>query len=353
MATRWMKAAVRGTGRGIAGSGAFALITVSAGAAPAGPVPDYDFHWANIGDVDNPAIHRDNTTWYAIGRGSVGYRYRISKYEVTTAQWMEFVNTFSTQSDGMGSFARPTFWGAAQDDTYHGPGTRYVLRNDPNAGRMPVFGLTWHEAAYFVNWLQNGKSSSPDAIADGVYDTSTFNTHPGGAFDDQRTHHPDARFWIPTWDEWLKAAHYNPATESWNEWPSTQNMPLESGPPGVGDTSAGIDSNECGPEFSFCPFDIPLGAYDTVSSYGMFDASGGTTEWTEEVYRDEWRIGEGVYAGGFTDPTNIDSVYWFDTRPPDAPGFMGLRIAGLVPAPGTAVVWAALCVVQLKGRGSR
>ncbi len=115
--------------------------------APAQPVQDYDFDWVTIGDTNNSAFTGTHLAWPVYGRGAVSYRYRISKYEVTTAQWIEYVNTFSTQSDDNTFFACPTFWGARRDETYDGPGARFVLRETPNAANMPVFGLTWREAA--------------------------------------------------------------------------------------------------------------------------------------------------------------------------------------------------------------
>ena len=71
-------------------------------------------------------------------------------------------------------------------------------------------GITWRTAAKFSNWLHNDKASSIAALQDGAYDTSTFTTNPNQTFNDQLTHHPVAKFWIPTLDEWIKAAHYDP-----------------------------------------------------------------------------------------------------------------------------------------------
>jgi sulfatase-modifying factor enzyme 1 len=298
------------------------------------PALDTEIEWITIGDINNPPIEDSRATWRVIGRGSVGYRYRISKYEVTTAQWMEFVNTFSTQGGEMYDFARPTFWGARTDEDYTGSGRRYVLRNEPNAAMMPVFGITWREAAQYCNWLHNNKSSSLDAIADGAYDTSTFGENQDNTFTDQHTRSPGARFWIPSWDEWLKAAHYYPEIGIWQKWPTTRNRKPIPGMPGLGETSAGITFDEC-KDLTFCEFDIPLGAYDTVSPYGLHDLSGGTAEWTEEVINHGFeRLLEGLYAGR-TIPDNFlngDAVFIAgESSPPWSPGAHGLRIGGVAP----------------------
>lgn len=74
---------------------------------------NYDFDWVTIGAVGNEPYLGDSPFGpdYAYGRGRVDYEYRIGRTEVTTGQWLEFVNTFSTQSDDMKTFARPFFLG--------------------------------------------------------------------------------------------------------------------------------------------------------------------------------------------------------------------------------------------------
>lgn len=87
------------------------------------------------------------------------YEYRIGKYEVTTAQWMEFVNTCSTLGGTWTFFGLPVHWGARPDPNYFGPGRRYVLKDIPNAQMMAVYDISWRTAAMFCNWLHNGKAS--------------------------------------------------------------------------------------------------------------------------------------------------------------------------------------------------
>ena len=41
------------------------------------------------------------------GLGKVNYKYRISRHEVTTGQWMEFVNAIAPLTDDPAQFARP------------------------------------------------------------------------------------------------------------------------------------------------------------------------------------------------------------------------------------------------------
>jgi sulfatase modifying factor 1 len=325
----------------------FTVVVSTSPARGQGAPPNYDFNWAMIDHPSNAAYPGDADGRMA-GRGSVSYAYRISQLEITTSQWMEFVNTFTTQSNEYQQFALPTFWGASFDFSYKGPGRRYVLNSYyPEAARLPVGGISWRDAAMYCNWLTNGKGSSPSSLASGAYDASTFHTNPDGTYTDQRTHSPTAQFWMPTLDEWIKAAHYDPNRYGsgqpgwWTYSISSDTAPVP-GVPGVGQTNTGFRLD------NFGEWRIPVGSYPSVRSpWGLLDTSGGAGEWTEEVYSDAdptdrgWDgsyTGSGVYLAELDDqvsrlsggsPWNGDSV-------------IGLRVVSAVPAPGGALVLAAV-----------
>ena len=76
---------------------------------------------------------------------------------------------------------------------------------------IPTGGVDWRTCAIFCNWLHNGKSSARSAFLSGAYDVSTFGyISSAGGFTDQLTHNAGTSYWIPTLDEWLKAAHFDP-----------------------------------------------------------------------------------------------------------------------------------------------
>lgn len=318
------------------GSAATALILAGVLCASASAQPNYDFDWATIDDPGNPAYEGDDPAGLVGGRGSVDYVYRISKLEVTTAQWLEFVNTFATQGDQHRFFAQPSHWGAVIDGSYQGPGRRYRLKPEPDAERWPVSGISWREAGLFANWLHNGKGSSFQTLETGAYDTSTWGDGPGREFTDDFHHLPGARFWIPTLDEWMKAVHYDPDRHGsgeggWWLYPNGSDEPLVGGPPGEGQTSAGYDPP------GFGEWDIPLGAYpDVASPWGLLDASGGAQEWLEEVfYPDlpEERGLKGAWAGIGDGFEIFDRVYAVSSGDPRGGSTKrGLRIVS-VPAP--------------------
>jgi sulfatase modifying factor 1 len=310
--------------------------------------------WVTVGDVGNEPYPGDDHGNMA-GRGGVGYEYRIGRYEVTTGQWLEFVNTFSTQSDDFTHFAKPDFWGAKMDWDYDGPGRRYILRTDVETPEMlPVGGISWREAAMYANWLHNDRSSDLSAIEDGAYDTSTFSTNSDGTFNDQWTHHPDARYWIPTLDEWIKAAHYDPdrygeGEGGWWEYPITSDEQPIYGVPGEGQANSGFELP------FYAEWEIPLGAYEDVrSAWGLWDVAGGAQEWTEELVwpgdaRD--RALEGSYAGSLDLIAEIDdrASRLGGSEPPWSGGhYTGVRVASFVPAVGTL---APVVIMVIAGAG--
>ncbi len=334
--------------------GFIAGLGLTAGTAQA---QTYNIDFVTIGDVGNAPYAGDPDGRMA-DRGRVDYEYRIGRYEVTTGQWMEFVNTFSTQSDDYANFARPVFWGAKIDFSYNGPGRHYILRDNVNTPEMlPVGGISWREAAMFANWLHNDKSSDLSAIEDGAYDITTFTYNDDHTYNDQRTHHPDAKFWIPTLDEWLKAAHYDPnkngqGQSGWWEYSIMSDEPPIYGVPGEGQANSGFDLP------GSAEWDIPLGAYEDVTSpWGLFDTAGGAREWLEETdFHDrppEERRLDGSAAGwNYPMAELADRISRFSgsLAPHIGASSAGLRIATIPSVPTLGLAAWSLGILLIKPR---
>ncbi len=317
-------------------SAAFLALGVPGAACRADIPPDYDFQWANIGDVNNPAYPGGPPFNGNAGRGSVSYSYRISKLEVTTGQWADFLNMALRSGVDLNiQQLRPAFWGASQS------GGQYVV-SDP---MRPVIGLNWRAGAYYCNWLNNGKAEGWANALSGAYDASTFGTLADGTYTDQVTHSAGARFWIPTMDEWLKAAHYDPSRNGpgqggWWSYPYRSELPPVPGAPGEGQTTAGWDPPNSAELL------VPLGAYASqTSAYGLWDLSGGSREWLEEPAgarngRFQYRRADGAFAGELS--IGFDHVQSTDGEIPGTiGGYYGFRIAGVVPSVPTSLALGA------------
>jgi len=213
----------------------------------------------------------------------------------------------------------------------------------------------------YANWLCNNKGSDRSAFLNGAYDVSTFGFTPGGIFTDQLTHNPGAQYWIPTWDEWLKAAHYDPnklntdgTRGGWWKYSNGSDTPYVYGPPpsrgGTGTANSGY--------FNGGAFTIPLGSYAASSPWGLYDTAGATGEWTEGIRTliggDRYRIFEGSYWGEEQAPADLSDGVRFSggAEFPHIPTYeFGVRIASAVPSPSTwPVVLGAMLVAPRRLR---
>jgi len=324
------------------------------------PVSGIDM--VTIGAAGNAPWQGNGTPFdQTIGRGSVGYEYRIGKFEVSTANWVEFYNAaydrppadwipyvLPPQEDG---------WTAFQVPANTPGGLRWGY--SPGAGMRPVGEISWHEAAIYCNWLHNGKSLDRSAFLNGAYDVSTFT--PQG-FTDQEAHHPGALYWIPTLDEWLKAVHYDPnklngdgSVGGWWIQPNMSDTPLTYGPPGIGDANAGWFAGQY-PGFN--PRSTLLGAYPNVQTpWGLLDAAGGAAEWTQDIRSIHSTFVQRYVDGSFfgsnsLEALEVDQLQRISGGPVNEhqPG-IGLRIAAAVPSPGSAMFLAA--AIAVLGRRAR
>jgi len=285
--------------------------------------------------------------------GSLDHAFRMGRYEINSQQWGDFflaaeqVRVNTGQSIPHISF--PTFIGGTN-------GTNMMA---------PVGGITWRTAAIYCNWLHNDRVLTRDAFMSGAYDVSTFGYSNGNVFTDQASHSPNARFWIPTADEMLAAHHYDPNRYGqgqggyWDYNLSSDARPVY-GPPGVTVNGQSAQANSGwlpedypGQSLPF-PFGVSLGAYpDQQSPWGLLDAAGGTSEWTETVYfaGTPYRVLHGSSAA--TGPFIGDFVGAYTT---DLPSFghyaWGFRIAAAVPSPSAAVILVGLGMSVLRRRPS-
>jgi hypothetical protein len=338
-------------------------VASSAQAGPGLPPPpahvqvtsEYGFEFSTIASTGNAAYAGPTLNGYPGGRGAVSYEYRIARSEVSTAQWLEFANVAAKQDLNLFFQVWPSFWGAARDGSYSGPGRRYSLIS-PSAAESPVTGISWRAAAMYCNWLNNGKQQDVASFTYGAYDTATFGITSTG-FSDQPAHSPGARFWIPSVDEWIKAVHFDPNRSGpgqggyWS-FPNGTDTPLVSGPPGVGLTNAGT-----GWSYSFLLNSYP----DVQSPWGLLDASGMAAEWLEDYASplQQARVIDGSGWGSIGyGPTGAPLYFFDDIRlqnllsPPDSQnGDTGLRIASAIPGPSSFMMIAcALRLLQTRKR---
>jgi sulfatase modifying factor 1 len=176
----------------------------------AGPACAMNIETVPVGDPGNA---NDRT-----GYGAVGYAYEMSKYEVTNAQYCEFLNsvaatdTYGLYNEQMSS----SVWGGINRSGSSGSHTYAVKSGYEN---MPVTYVCWYDAIRFANWLQNGQSS-------GSTETGTYEIT-GGGYNSGTVAIPDAetraawtaKHWVlPSENEWYKAAYHNGGSTNAGYW---------------------------------------------------------------------------------------------------------------------------------------
>ncbi len=269
--------------------------------------------------------------------GGVDYAYRIGKYEVTNAQYAEFLNA-KAASDPL------LLWDSGMQSRKEGGIKRdgangsYTYELKPNMADKPVNYVSWYAAIRFTNWLHNGQGA-------GDTETGAY-TILGGTVDPANgmsiTRNPGATWFLPNEDEWYKAAYYQPVSQGgdadgyWRFATGTNTIP----------TAATIDEfgsiNNPGPNVVNYQHDIILGNPSTVGSagalsasfYGTFDQSGNVEEWTEGTFRDMYRILRG--GSWFGADGSISSQGGSSPLPIVESQFFGFRVA-TVPEPATYV----------------
>jgi len=331
-------------------------IPLSAAAQASGAQISYSqgIEFVTIGALGNGSYQAADTRQRVHNRGTVNEEFRIGRMEVTTAQWAEFFNAAFDRptTDRIPHLIPPDFWGARSTTPTVTGGLRW--RVPAGSENIPVGDISWRMAAIYCNWLHNDKRTDRAAFLDGAYDVSTFRFVLPFTFTDQATRHPGARFFIPSWDQWLKAAHFDPNRNGpgqggwWNTSITSDETPAY-GPPGTDFAGPLAQANAGWNEFSrpgFDPFAVPLGAYPTVQSpWGLLDTAGGSGEWTEGIIttntRERYRISDGSFRAqdSFSSALADGIIDQAGEFPHVATFEYGLRIAAAaVPPPGTVVL---------------
>jgi len=245
------------------------------------------FEWVTVG---RPGNLPDPLNSGAVpGIGAVPYVYRIAKYEVTNAQYVEFLNAVATTDTN----SLYHVWMAS--DSLRGgiertgsPGT-YVYATKPNMGDKPVNLVTYINAMRFANWLHNGQPTGAQDVTtteDGAYSIAD-------GFAEVRK--PMARFFIPSENEWYKAAYHQPQADGgdvddfWLYSTRSNSIPTIAQADAVGNISnpgANVANYQFGAVWNGQGGHVTtVGSAGSLSDsyYGTADQAGNLHEWNEAL----------------------------------------------------------------------
>ena len=271
------------------------------------------------------------------GLGAVGYVYQIGTYDVTTVQYAAFLNAVATSGDPYDLYnsAMATDYWACGIIQNGAPGS-YSYAVVPGQETLPVNSVSWGDAARFCNWLENGQPVGPEGP--GTTETGAYTL--SGATTDAAlmavTRNPGATYFIPSANEWYKAAFYKGGSRNAGYWlyPTQNNNP----PSNVVSASGTNNAN-----YNLW-FLTPVGAFaDSPGPYGTFDQGGLLFQWTETILTSDYGPGFAMYNSSFmsaVDELASNNTIW-PWSPTDQYDFLGFRVAALASGWQTLTVTAS------------
>ena len=218
--------------------------------------------------------------------GGVADLYRIGKYEVTNSQYAMFLNAVAdSDSHGlynpkMGDSSYGTYPNLLRGGiTRSGAVGNFEYSAIVGRENLPVNWVSWNSAARFANWMHNGRLNNPGTTEYGAYDFQ-------GSLS-PLAHEDDGKYWIPTVDEWYKAAYYKGGSTNAGYWTyATQSNTAPAPGPlnnAVNKANYQADNFDFGEGVDYGDM-TPVGNYTlSPGPYGTFDQAGNVYEWNETI----------------------------------------------------------------------
>lgn len=173
--------------------------------------------------VDSPYNVADTSTMYTTtgnivvttginNLGIVNTNYRIGKYEITNAQYVKFLNAVAiTNPYGLydSNMSSSNIGGITQSGSYGS--YSYYTKN--NMADKPVVFVDYLSSIRFSNWLNNGAPTGTAATGTSITEDGAYSILSLGGNSYQITKNTYQKYWLPTVNEWHKAAYYEPAPQ--------------------------------------------------------------------------------------------------------------------------------------------
>jgi formylglycine-generating enzyme len=277
---------------------AFTLMThLSAQADTFGSGPNtFDINFVNIGNAGNAA---DTTTY-----GAVPYEYRVGTYEIT-----QDAITKATAS-GMSNVTAGAW-----------------------TGSQPAANISWYGAAAFVNWLNTstGHQAAYDLTFSGSWSMNLWSSGQAWTAGGENLYrHKDAFYFLPSENEWYKAAYYNPGGSNYFLYPTASSSVPTAVASGTSAGSAVYDGVAGSP--------AAVTNAGGLSPYGTMGQGGNVWEWNESAFAgtnsssSEARAFRG--GGWGSSEFLLRSSFRGSSGPSGVDGSAGFRVAS-VPEPST------------------
>jgi len=278
-----------------------------------------------VGELRNPGDPDENFA------GGVDYTYKIGAYEVTNDEYAAFLNSVAKSDALYGLFDRRMTTSLLGGILRKGGAGSYSYSVKPGFGRKPVVFVSSYDAMRYCNWLHNGAQEGSDTES-GAY-RLLGELSPG---DREVRRSFGARYFLPSKDEWSKAAYYDSSASAeltgkyWQFAIRADNATPSQ--VAVGGSAGLVDVNKPG----------------VTSFFGTFGQSGNAAEWTEEIFGGQRLVLGGGVASDWSNPSVAMSFY---ADPSQGAMDRGFRIAAR--ADSTAARVLALQTVKFTKLPSR
>ena len=312
---------MRGTNQLAAAFAVAAAIGVQAQADTFGSGENaFEIPFVRIGDAGNAA----DTTGAPNPAGAVDYVYRIGKFEIPEHA-IRRANAITAGSDN--------------------PLDITIDERGPN---KPATRVSWFEAAWFVNFLNEAKGFTPAYKFDEQGAFQLWEAGDAGFNPDNQFRNRHARYFLPSVDEWYKAAFYDPLTDQYFDFPNGSDEPPMAVVSGTDPNTAVY--NQAGPA------DVMQAGGE--SPFGTVAQAGNVWEWEETAFdrlNDSSTESHGVRgsshvftASGFT----LSSSFRGPTQASSSIGDIGFRVAS-VPEPSSMLLIIAVVYIAALPRCER
>jgi sulfatase modifying factor 1 len=296
-------------------SGAQTVITRSFGSG--GNAFSLDFvEIGNPGNLPDPTGSR-------MSAGSVSYSFKMGKYEISR-DMIDKANASGGLGISMADFSIST---------------STVPYRGGNGADRPAPGISWYDAAKFANYLNTsaGRAAAYKFDASGTF--QLWSSGDLGYDASNRFRNSEATFFLPSFDEWYKAAYYDPEAGSGQGgywlYPTRSN------------TAPSYSSGGTAPNSAIYGGQVsPADIYDagSLSAYGTMAQGGNLWEWLEtssDFSNDDASELRTIRGGGFdninTDTYQQSNFVRSGSQPSDGNPLNGFRVA-MVSAPSGLVV---------------
>jgi formylglycine-generating enzyme len=295
-----------------------------------------------VGDAGNPNDPHTGNLY-----GGVSYVYNIAVTEVNLLQYTAFLNavaatdTYNLYNTNMGTnlnIAGITRSGSSGSYTYSVIGS----------GNRPVTYVSWFDAARFANWMANGQPTGAQGITTTENGAYTLNGAMSGVSFTKNAINPNTgtttTWWIPSENEWYKAAHYDPGAggpsdDYWLYPTRSDSAPGNTIGAGANQANYYAGDYAVTQSSSYSSSQNYLtdgGAFSGSGSYyGTFDQGGNVWEWNDAVVgSSRVRRGGSCFSNG---DIFLQSSQRGDIDPTLGYDGVGFRVAS-VPEPSTAML---------------